>query len=495
MGGICMNSMDNTVVVNNNEFQKKKHSNESSENYEQFIFYKKIQTDNILNIIDTKEAFELFNKIEYNYSTIKEKWKITIFSNRSKKKATQRNSIIPYTDTLFKLDCNYKIKNNFNENLVILFLQYIKQDKLSFINLLSNCPPNEFRWLTWLSICIHHYEFKFISEEEYHKLVDLPIEREVEIQIKKDLCRSAPNVLFFQKEENRRILFNILKAVAVEDSELSYCQGMNILTAHLVLVSDGNEVETFNIIRYIFSIYCNIKLREFYLNGFPRLNMYIFLLKEILREKLPLIYDKILDLNVPDELWLFKWLQSLFAIVLPFCVVIRLWDCIFAFGIEFILNYSIIYICYNKEKILLSKDIGDFLDSFNNSFKSEKEMFKFREKIIHDAKKFMISDTLIMKLKLKFEKAEVDKFNFNKFEKNKSLGLSSSGFTDLKSTIPLNFEGKNELEKIGENLKYISEANECDKDYINDINQINIEIDKKLDLNCNFEQNNKIHFK
>jgi hypothetical protein len=98
--------------------------------------------------------------------------------------------------------------------------------------------------------------------------------------------------------------------------------------------------------------------------------------------------------------------------------------------------------------------------------------------MILDAKNFEISDTLVLNLKLKYEKVEVEKHNFNKNEKSKSLALSSTGFTDLKSTIPLNFEGKNELEKIGENLKFISEANEHNKDYINDINQINIEIEE-----------------
>ena len=473
-----MNLMENTVVIGKNETQKKKRSSDNLDNLEQFTFYQNIQSDNILFITDTKEALELFKKIEYNYFIIKDKWLTTILSNKDSKKAAQRNSIIPYTETFSKLDLNIKLKNEFHENLVTLFLQYMKKEKLSYINLLSNGPPNEFRWLTWLSISFNNYFFKYKSEEEYHKLLDSPIEREVEIQIKKDLCRSAPKVVFFQKEGNRSLLFNILKAVSIVDTELSYCQGMNILTAYLVLVSDGNEVETYNILRYIFSIYCNIKLREFYLNGFPRLNMYIFLLKEILREKLPMIYDKILDLNVPDELWLFKWLQSLFAIVLPFIIVIRLWDCIFAFGIEFILNYSIVFIFYNKEKILLSNDIGDFLDSFNISFESEIMMLKFREKMILDAKNFEISDTLVLNLKLKYEKVEVEKHNFNKNEKSKSLALSSTGFTDLKSTIPLNFEGKNELEKIGENLKFISEANELNKDYINDINQINIEIEE-----------------
>jgi hypothetical protein len=372
------------------------------------------------------------------------------------------------------VNCSFKFRQSVHEQIVLLMLQHLKKDKFSIASLLSSGPPNEYRWLSWMTMTIDKYEFKLICEEEYFKLISCHINKEIDVQIRKDLGRSAPQVQFFQREDSKSLLYNVLKAVAVSDPELSYCQGMNILIAYLLLVSDGNELETFNLIKFIFSVNCNIKLREFYLNGFPRLNMYLFLLKEIVKEKLPDIHKKIDDLKIPDELWLFKWLQSLFAITLPFAIVVRLWDCLFAFGIEFILNYSVVFIFYNQEKILKANDVGDFLDSFKYNFKDDKEMILFRENIIKDSKKFKISETLILKLKSKFEKTELEKFNFQKNEKHNVSLLSSTDNTDLKSNNH-HFEGKNELAKIEKNLKYISEVSESGKD-VSDINQINIEI-------------------
>jgi len=215
-----------------------------------------------------------------------------------------------------------------------------------------------------------------------------------------------------------------LKAIAVFDIEIAYCQGMNILTAYLLLVSDGNEVETFNIARYLFCLSSNIKLREFFLNGFPRLKMYIYLIKEIIRDKLPMVHEKLIELNIPDELWLFKWLQSLFVITLPFAISIRLWDCIFAYGIEFILSYTIAFIKYHEHKIIAINDIGDFLSCFEMKYNNEAEMINIRELLVKNAKDIKIDEDLILSLKLKFEKEEslkaLNNNNFNKTHEKKS---------------------------------------------------------------------------
>ncbi len=477
MGGVCMNSPDNSITVKCCGSKKGKHHNETVLNFENFTFYKKIQAENLIYIIDSKDAYLTINTLSPKYSSLKQKWIKKIFSKETKNSVSNKNTVIPKLTHLQSIDHNFKFKDNSQKHIVDLLVQHSKNFKLSFTYLLSNGPPNQFRWLTWLSTSIDHFEFMYINEDEYRKLTEAPLEKEVEVQIRKDLSRSAPHVKFFQKEENRNILYNILKAIAVNDPELSYCQGMNILTAYLILVSDGNEIETFNLLRYIFSMNCNIKLREFYLQGFPRLNMYIFLLKEIIKEKLPEIHEKISSLKVPDELWLFKWLQSLFGIILPFVVVVRLWDCIFSFGIEFILNYSVIYISYNKEKIIQSNDMGDFIDSLKMSFASEKEMFDFREKIILDAKKLSICDSLILKLKSKYEKIELEKLNFSKNEKV-SVGLSSTNVSDRKSSNRTHPEGKTIIAKIEENLKFISEVCESVQDGEYDLNQIEFEIIK-----------------
>lgn len=477
MGGVCMKSMENTLTVSCCSSQKRKHLNKSNENYENFHFYTKIQAENLIFIIDSNEAIINLKKFFPKYSSIKPKWIKKIFSNVTQKIVSHKNTIIPKKSTFKSIDHNFKFKDNFHQNIVELFVQYYKKEKLSFTCLLSNGPPNEFRWLAWLSTTIDRFDFKYINDDEYKKLTEIGLEKEVEIQIRKDLSRSAPHIKFFQKEENRNILYNILKAIAVNDPVLSYCQGMNILTAYLILISDGNEIETFNLLRFILSMNCNIKLREFYLNGFPRLNMYIFLLKEIIKEKLPEIYEKILVLKVPDELWLFKWLQSLFGIILPFLVVIRLWDCLFSFGIEFILNYSVIYILYNKDKIIQSNDIGDFIESLKINFTSDQEMFDFREKMILDSKKLLISETLILKLKSKYDKNELEKLNHSKIEKVSSVH-SSTNSSDRKLSNQTGVDGKVIIAKIQENLRFISEVCESSQDGEYDINQIEFEIIK-----------------
>ena len=82
-------------------------------------------------------------------------------------------------------------------------------------------------------------------------------------------------------------------------------------------------------------------------------------------------FDKI---EIPNELWISKWYQTLFTISLPFDVLIRLWDCIFTRGIDFILNFSIILMKNFENELLKFKEISeisDFLKDFTCYFKEE----------------------------------------------------------------------------------------------------------------------------
>ena len=70
---------------------------------------------------------------------------------------------------------------------------------------------------------------------------------------------------------------------------------MNIITANIFLISDGNEYETFNFMHYLLN---SLELREFFVNGFPKLLMFIFIFKEFIKEKFPEIQIKLSN-NLP----------------------------------------------------------------------------------------------------------------------------------------------------------------------------------------------------
>lgn len=259
----------------------------------------------------------------------------------------------------------YSARNQDYSTLVQKFQISFFFNKYRYIKYLSKGPPNNIRWIIWMALALCQSGQDFLSEEEYLYLInkqDLKFQNFEEEQIKKDLYRSNPNsqVNFFNDKKAIDSLYNILKAFALDDPELGYCQGMNILAATILLISDGNEFETFNLLRFLFKY---LELREFFLNGFPKLIMYIFILKEFIKDNMPKLYDKIVQLDIPEETWIFKWLQTLYNIILPTSLTIRLLDCILCFGLEFLLNYSLALLKIFESKILLSEDINEFLDS------------------------------------------------------------------------------------------------------------------------------------
>jgi len=257
---------------------------------------------------------------------------------------------------------------------------------------------------------------------------------------------------------------------------------MNILVAYLLLVSDGNEVNSFNMLRYLFNTNSNVSLRDFYLQGFPKLSMYTYILKELIKEELPEIHRKTVELGVQDALWLYKWLQSLFNSALPFSIVVRLWDCIFAYGIEFILNYSIAFVSYCKDKLLRSRDFCEFLDCFQIKPEDNIAILHLRELLITKAKSIRIDEEKLQKLRSNYEKYENDKKIHIIRDLTKSLGNST---TNTNAEYKNNDRG--EILKFQGNMKYIAEENSQDEHSIcfeNDLDQIRFEWEIKGSRGC-----------
>jgi len=277
---------------------------------------------------------------------------------------------VTYNNTSLFPKCS-QMKNLINEtshifhsNLFKKFQTAFSFNKYRFIKYLSKGPPNNIRWTVWISLAFCQSDNDFLTEDKYLELIkkiDTNFETFEEEQIKKDLNRSNENQNFFTNEKNKDALYNILKALAIDDPELGYCQGMNILAANFLMISDGNEFESFNLLRFLFK---HLELREFFLNGFPKLIMYIFILKEFIKDNLPKLFMKISDLEIPEETWIFKWLQTLYNLTLPISISIRVIDCVLCFGLEFLLNYSLAFIKYFEKKLLICDDINDFLKTF-----------------------------------------------------------------------------------------------------------------------------------
>lgn len=87
---------------------------------------------------------------------------------------------------------------------------------------------------------------------------------------------------------------------------------MNDIGAMSLIISDFNEIESFNLLRYFYSPYYGLGIRDFYIGNFYKLRFYIYLIINIIKERFPKIYNIILDNKKETELWLQIWIQNIF---------------------------------------------------------------------------------------------------------------------------------------------------------------------------------------
>lgn len=391
--GVCFSSNSNRKLNKNFEAGRKRHINTHivyAKEKEKYVFYKNINEEINIYAISTNKIVSSMNKNRQVWVNMLKEAEIYL--------ETQSNG-----DNELQSINNLKDLNNsyFHYNVTFLIDNLYQKDKLKIKKNLFKGPPNNLRWSIWMGVALAEestrklnpkINTKYLIEEFYANLLKEKLCEKLNEQINKDLHRTAPTINFFQSAQAMQSLFNVLKALTLSDKELGYCQGINILTAYLLLLSDGNESETFFFLKFLFTNqFCSI--REFFTRGFPKLHMFLHICKKLIKLHLPNIFDKLEEFMIQDEVWIFKWLQSLFSLTLDFSIGVRLWDCILAEGIEFILIFTMSYLKYFESQILLAQDMVEFVEIFSKkslSDKSLEEIVNFREKLISLTQNFKI---------------------------------------------------------------------------------------------------------
>jgi len=146
--------------------------------------------------------------------------------------------------------------------------------------------------------------------------------------IKKDLHRQFPNHEIFMRKEGRQSLFNVLKAYAVHNKEVGYCQAQGPIAA--LLLMHMLEEDAFWML---------VRISDFYLEGYfkPGLEKVqidgqalFFLFKKENKVAFKLMKSQ----GVDPVLFMTEWFMCVFARTLPWCTVLRVWDMFFCEGVK-----------------------------------------------------------------------------------------------------------------------------------------------------------------
>ena len=296
--------------------------------------------------------------------------------------------------------------NELKSNIQNLFDKLCKYKLNKFNKILLEGPPNNLRWIMWNAIANTKYfdiqtKIGVTCKQLYDDLLCSEFtDKNIEKYIRDDLSRTMNYIKYFKSSNWTQSLYNVLKVLVLYDEKLGYCIGMNEIAAIFLIISDCNELETFNVLRYIYSSNYGLGLREFYIDNFPKLNYYIYIILEILRERYPHIYKIKYDNKIENELWIQIWLQQIYSNLLDISITTRLWDCLIAQGSKFIINISLAYIKLYENEIIKCNSVESFLEIFKKriKFKNDQERSIFRERLIKNSIDINISSKTYSRL-------------------------------------------------------------------------------------------------
>jgi len=266
----------------------------------------------------------------------------------------------------------YNDMDNYSDKVIEeRIIAFYLNNKSKFLERVFKGPPDSFRWVSW---CIIN---EIPLERDIHifnNYLTKDLEKDNKDRIIRDIERtfSDKNINNTELRKLETSLYNILKAFWNLDNEVGYCQGMNLIVGFLLLLSNGNELDTFYLLISNFSSTFKerkkniFSFRGLFSEEFPLLYFFNFIFDILLEENLPDVKKHLDEMGITYDLWIGQWFQTLFTIILPINWLQRLWDCIYSDNIYFVIKFGIVFTKLIKDDILGKNEEIDIIDFFKD---------------------------------------------------------------------------------------------------------------------------------
>eukprot|EP01127_Copromyxa_protea_P000605 TRINITY_DN1051_c0_g1_i2.p1 TRINITY_DN1051_c0_g1~~TRINITY_DN1051_c0_g1_i2.p1 ORF type:complete len:711 (+),score=103.31 TRINITY_DN1051_c0_g1_i2:512-2644(+) len=252
----------------------------------------------------------------------------------------------------------------------------------SLISLVKNGIPLELKASLWLilsgatSIALtsdKNYYRSLCEKQDYNRKNLSTVDKGTAViidQIDKDLLRSLPEQLLFQKGgEGITALRNVLEAYALHNPQLGYCQSMNIVVATLLLFVE--EEEAFYLICAIIS-----KIPQYYISDMLGSITDMGLFGSLLKEFAPDLMDHFNRIGVEISVIALPWFLCLFINYVPWEVALTVIDCFCMLGPNVLLQVGLSMLMINKEKLKEMRDVVSVLEFLRTATYDPEELQK-----------------------------------------------------------------------------------------------------------------------
>ncbi|KAL8691194.1 MAG: hypothetical protein Q9218_003521, partial [Villophora microphyllina] len=171
------------------------------------------------------------------------------------------------------------------------------------------------------------------------------------VQIEMDIHRTLTDNVFFRKGPGVSKLDEVLLAYSRRNPDVGYCQGMNLITASLLLIMPTAE----DAFWMLTSIIENILPEQYYDRSLLASRADQKVLLSYIAEILPKLSTHFEDLGIELEALTFQWFLSLFTDCLSAEALYRIWDVVFCFpdnGSTFLFQVALALMKLNENELL-----------------------------------------------------------------------------------------------------------------------------------------------
>ncbi|CAE8714118.1 unnamed protein product [Polarella glacialis] len=175
--------------------------------------------------------------------------------------------------------------------------------------------------------------------------------------IEADVLRTFPNNAVFLERGGPDQLRCVLKEFAARDPELGYCQSLNFIAAIFIMaLPDGTSA-----LHALEQLIVKLGTRRWYTDGMKQLRADTVVLEDLLRERLPAVYN-VFRAHKFDLIFITsKWFLCLFAATLPDEALRRVWDVLLCDGIETVFRVSFALLALKADAILQTASMDDLV--------------------------------------------------------------------------------------------------------------------------------------
>ncbi|KAJ3499261.1 hypothetical protein NLG97_g466 [Lecanicillium saksenae] len=253
-------------------------------------------------------------------------------------------------------------------------------------------------------------------------------------EIEKDLNRSLPEYPGFQSEEGIGRLRRVLTAYSWVNTDVGYCQAMNIVVAALLIYM--SESQAF----FLLSALCDRLVPGYYSTTMygTLLDQKVF--ESLVERTMPILWEHLVKSDVQLSVVSLPWFLSLYINSMPLVFAFRVLDVFFVEGPKVLFQVGLAILRINGEELLDAADDGAFISVLKGYFarldqsahpKSEnpklRAVTRFQELMVVAFKEFSgITHSSITELRLQKKDAVLNNIeNFAKRTAIRNLGPDS----------------------------------------------------------------------